>query len=188
MSNESRDGESPKAWADAAVVAPRRHRLRVDLSERNAAVVRLARECEDFDVQMVHLPMGDYFIDSGAADPPLPCATSRKLRGPHSSTVRPKAQACCFAATLHASGSVRRGPSVGSTAVDHVWLGRTCRDSRREKLDAGPRHRLEEGSTDPRARWWMTRVRRDGQSVGRKSAPRSRRRPMWLDSAPACVV
>ena len=25
----------------------------------------LARECEDFDVQMVHLPIGDYFIDSG---------------------------------------------------------------------------------------------------------------------------
>ena len=65
MSNENRDGESPKAWADAAVVPPRRHQLRVDLSERNAAVLRLARECEDFDVQMVHLPIGDYFIDSG---------------------------------------------------------------------------------------------------------------------------
>src|SRR3984893_16509874 len=65
MSNENRDGESPKAWADAAVVSPRRHQLRVDLSERNAAVLRLARECEDFDVQMVHLPIGDYFIDSG---------------------------------------------------------------------------------------------------------------------------
>src|SRR5437773_1055077 len=65
MSNENRDGESPKAWADPAVVAPRRYQLRVDLSERNAAVLHLARECEDFDVQMVHLPIGDYFIDSG---------------------------------------------------------------------------------------------------------------------------
>src|SRR3989454_4536790 len=65
MSNGNHDGESQKAWADAAVVSPRRHQLRVDLSERNAAVLRLARECEDFDVQMVHLPIGDYFIDSG---------------------------------------------------------------------------------------------------------------------------
>src|SRR3989441_13209478 len=65
MSNENRDGESPQVWADAAVVPPRRHQLRVDVSERNAAVLRLARECEDFDVQMVHLPIGDYFIDGG---------------------------------------------------------------------------------------------------------------------------
>jgi DNA excision repair protein ERCC-4 len=65
MSNEDRDGESAKAWTDPAVMLPRRHQLRVDLSERNAAVLRLARECEDFDVQMVHLPIGDYFIDSG---------------------------------------------------------------------------------------------------------------------------
>jgi hypothetical protein len=65
MSNENRDGESPKAWTDPAVVPPRRHQLRVDLSERNATVLRLARECEEFDVQVVHLPIGDYFIDSG---------------------------------------------------------------------------------------------------------------------------
>ena len=65
MSNENCDGESPKAWADVAVVPPRRHQLRVDLSERNAAVLDLARACEDFDVQMVDLPIGDYFIDSG---------------------------------------------------------------------------------------------------------------------------
>ena len=65
MSNENRDGESTKAWTDAAVVPPRRHQLRVDLSERYAAVLRLARECEHFDVQMVHLPIGDYFIDGG---------------------------------------------------------------------------------------------------------------------------
>ena len=63
MANENRDGESTKAWTDAAVVAPRRHQLRVDFSERNAAVLRLVRECEHFDVQMVHLPIGDYFID-----------------------------------------------------------------------------------------------------------------------------
>ena len=65
MANENRDGESTKAWTDAAVVAPRRHQLRVDFSERNAAVLRLARECEHFDVQMVHLPIGDYFINGG---------------------------------------------------------------------------------------------------------------------------
>jgi DNA excision repair protein ERCC-4 len=65
MSNEDRDGESATAWTDPAVMPPRRHQLRVDLSERNAAVLRLARECEDFDVQMVQLPIGDYFIDSG---------------------------------------------------------------------------------------------------------------------------
>ena len=65
MANENRDGESTKAWTDAAVVAPRRHQLRVDFSERNAAVLRLVRECEHFDVQMVHLPIGDYFIDGG---------------------------------------------------------------------------------------------------------------------------
>jgi len=65
MSNESRAGEAAKAWADAAAMPPRRHQLRVDLSERNAAVLRLARECEVFDVQMAHLPIGDYVIDSG---------------------------------------------------------------------------------------------------------------------------
>lgn len=65
MSNENRDGESSKGWAHAAVVRPRRHQLRVDFSERNAAVLDLARACDDFDVQMVHLPVGDYLIDSG---------------------------------------------------------------------------------------------------------------------------
>jgi DNA excision repair protein ERCC-4 len=65
MSNENRDGESEKTWADATAGPPRRPRLRVDPSERNAAVLRLAQKCEDFDVRMVHLPIGDYFIDSG---------------------------------------------------------------------------------------------------------------------------
>lgn len=65
MSNENRDGESSKGWAHSAVVLPRRHQLRVDFSERNAAVLDLARACDDFDVHMVHLPIGDYFIDSG---------------------------------------------------------------------------------------------------------------------------
>lgn len=65
MSNENRDGEWSKGWAHAAVVRPRRHQLRVDFSERNAAVLDLARECDDFDVQMVHLAIGDYFIDGG---------------------------------------------------------------------------------------------------------------------------
>lgn len=65
MSNENRDDEPSNGWAHAAAVPPRRHQLRVDHSERNAAVLDLARGCVDFDVQMVHLPIGDYFIDSG---------------------------------------------------------------------------------------------------------------------------
>src|SRR2546427_7447500 len=65
MSNGNHDGESQKAWADEAVVPPRRRQLRVDFSERNAAVLHLARQCGDFDVQMVHLSIGDYFIGSG---------------------------------------------------------------------------------------------------------------------------
>ena len=64
MSNENRDGGSPNGWVHAADLPPRRHQLRVDLSERNAALLDLARECDDFDVRMVHLPVGDYFIDS----------------------------------------------------------------------------------------------------------------------------
>jgi DNA excision repair protein ERCC-4 len=66
MLNQNRDSEpSRRMLADAVVVPSGRHQLRVDFSERNAAVLRLARECEDFDVQMVRLPIGDYFIDSG---------------------------------------------------------------------------------------------------------------------------
>lgn len=65
MSNERRDGESSEERAHAAAVPPRRHQLRVDFSERNAAVLDLARACDDFDVHMARLPIGDYFIGGG---------------------------------------------------------------------------------------------------------------------------
>jgi len=50
--------------ADAAA-GTRRYRLRVDFAERNAALLDLARECGDFDVQMERLAIGDYSIDGG---------------------------------------------------------------------------------------------------------------------------
>lgn len=43
----------------------RRYVLRVDISERNAALLDLARACGDFDVQMERLPSGDYEIAGG---------------------------------------------------------------------------------------------------------------------------
>ena len=42
-----------------------RHELRVDPSERHAALLELARQCDDFDVRMEHLTVGDYCIDRG---------------------------------------------------------------------------------------------------------------------------
>jgi hypothetical protein len=42
-----------------------RYRLRVDFSERDAALLDLARECGDFEIQMERLAIGDYHIDSG---------------------------------------------------------------------------------------------------------------------------
>ncbi len=42
-----------------------RYRLRVDFSERNAALLDLARECGDFDVQIERLAVGDYLLDGG---------------------------------------------------------------------------------------------------------------------------
>ncbi len=41
----------------------RRYLLRVDLAERNAALLDLARASGDFDIQMERLPSGDYEID-----------------------------------------------------------------------------------------------------------------------------
>jgi ERCC4-type nuclease len=41
------------------------HVLRVDFSERNAALVDLARECGEFDVRMDRLDVGDYCVDGG---------------------------------------------------------------------------------------------------------------------------
>jgi DNA excision repair protein ERCC-4 len=42
-----------------------RHDLRVDPSERHAALLDLARQCDDFDVRMEHLTVGDYCLDGG---------------------------------------------------------------------------------------------------------------------------
>lgn len=39
------------------------YRLRVDFSERHAALVDLLRRSEEFDVQMAHLEIGDYAIE-----------------------------------------------------------------------------------------------------------------------------
>jgi hypothetical protein len=64
-----RDGESSNGWAHAAVVPSRRHQLRVDFSERNAAVLDLARECDEFDVQTVRLPIGVSFDICRASHP-----------------------------------------------------------------------------------------------------------------------
>lgn len=43
----------------------RRYLLRVDFSERNAALLDLVRACGDFDIRMERLAIGDYCIDGG---------------------------------------------------------------------------------------------------------------------------
>jgi ERCC4-type nuclease len=42
-----------------------RHELRVDPSEQHAALLDLVRQCDDFDVRMEHLTVGDYCLDRG---------------------------------------------------------------------------------------------------------------------------
>src|SRR5437867_3825909 len=42
-----------------------RHELPVDPSEQHAALLDLARQCDDFDVCIEHLPAGDYCLDRG---------------------------------------------------------------------------------------------------------------------------
>ena len=42
-----------------------RHDLRVDPSERHAALFNLARQCDDFEVRMEHMTVGDYCLDGG---------------------------------------------------------------------------------------------------------------------------
>jgi ERCC4-type nuclease len=44
---------------------PARHELLVDGAERHAALVELARQCNDFTVHVEHLAVGDYWIDRG---------------------------------------------------------------------------------------------------------------------------
>src|SRR5437868_3611154 len=41
----------------------RQYQLRVDFTERNAALLDLARGCGDFDIRMERLTVGDYVID-----------------------------------------------------------------------------------------------------------------------------
>jgi DNA excision repair protein ERCC-4 len=43
----------------------RQWQLRVDCSERNAALLDLARGCGEFDIRMERLAVGDYLIDGG---------------------------------------------------------------------------------------------------------------------------
>jgi len=58
----------------AEATEARRYRLRVDFSERNAALLDLARACGDFDIQMERLAIGDYCIDGGIVVERKTCA------------------------------------------------------------------------------------------------------------------
>jgi len=49
----------------ADATRPRRYLLRVDFSERHAALLDLAWDCGDFEIQMERLAIGDYCIDGG---------------------------------------------------------------------------------------------------------------------------
>lgn len=55
---------SAESGAGAANVAAH-WRIRVDVSERNAALLDLARGCGDFEICMERLAVGDYLIDGG---------------------------------------------------------------------------------------------------------------------------
>jgi DNA excision repair protein ERCC-4 len=57
------DRNAESCVGDANVA--RQWRLRVDFSERNAALLDLARGCGDFDIRMERLAIGDYLIDGG---------------------------------------------------------------------------------------------------------------------------
>jgi ERCC4-type nuclease len=58
------DDRSAESGVGAANVA-RLWRLRVDISERHAALLDLARGCGDFEICMERLAVGDYLIDDG---------------------------------------------------------------------------------------------------------------------------
>jgi DNA excision repair protein ERCC-4 len=63
---DTNTGGDMRGDAAHAVGAPAgRCVLRVDFSERNAALLDLARRCGEFDVRMEHLTVGDYFIGGG---------------------------------------------------------------------------------------------------------------------------
>jgi ERCC4-type nuclease len=58
------DDGSAESGVGAANVA-RHWRLRVDTSERHAALLDLARGCGDFEICMERLAVGDYLIGDG---------------------------------------------------------------------------------------------------------------------------
>lgn len=55
------------AWTPIPVSEARspRHQLRVDISERQAALLDLVRQCADFEVRIEQLAVGDYVINGG---------------------------------------------------------------------------------------------------------------------------
>ncbi len=59
--------EASGVVSDAVVdgTRTRRHLLRVDFSERHAALLNLARASGDFDIRLEHLAVGDYLVDGG---------------------------------------------------------------------------------------------------------------------------
>lgn len=58
--NVAENGTTTEAGGQLA-----RHELLVDSAERHAALVELARQCDDFTVHIRHLAVGDYWIDRG---------------------------------------------------------------------------------------------------------------------------
>jgi len=66
LQNGEVTGTSEAALAEqmGAARGPR-HQLRVDFSERNAALLALAQTCGDFDIRLERLTVGDYEIDGG---------------------------------------------------------------------------------------------------------------------------
>lgn len=67
VSDASQPGPSAanisQAPAEASEDRSSRHLLRVDYSERHAALLGLAQDCGDFDVRMEHLAIGDYIVN-----------------------------------------------------------------------------------------------------------------------------
>src|SRR6266571_5179858 len=69
MSNDAVDGvdlgEHPRATTVGQGYHVVRHELQVDPSEGDAALIDLVRQCDEFDVRMERLPVGDYCLDRG---------------------------------------------------------------------------------------------------------------------------